>query len=844
MSGVCMQRGHPKYDGTRCNFFTLDDKGKGGVTENWEGTGVPGKNPKDNIIESIRCGVITDTYSHSKNILKWRKSINKCLDQAKVGVVKGAYCERLFSMGVCEVVTNILYKTVGDSPSRNVGGDYHTGDGNFFTEVLRSANEGDNIINDRYDDTFLEQAGFSTQTITKNVCLAAFTGDWSVLTDNILTAVDKNQVKPTFGPMFPTSRFVGYNPITGDIAVQYRFSYYVLSGGQTISTEIEFICDSSAPHGNYCPPGISSHRDRHIINRLRVPSLIVRRGELKSTVVPLTDRAGRFRFNIIRAVHKYALDGQTVTTLPSEEPIVPSDVLFARCHWKAGAFGTGTSEPTEFQGEEVAEFGGIHCDAIFTENALFSQHRLSKSATKIIPNPRGVRVPVLYPGNMVNIDAFLDIRPNSVGEADNLNLHYMFDCRQGGGSESQPEYKPLNLRYNPQIVTLKDIPELRKIELYPVATATHRSTKININKDTMIRFEYVPGAFDGTPPSFSLSSVKFVIGDDKEEICDMGSNSAVVFGEDITTEKDLSDKCFERINGLPVSEVELTLNQVPARDVNMYLITEEDDKETTKMNFNSVVNQPDRNTDQLDNLRAGSCKLLLRLLPSNAGDLTRDNFKNYSIVGEDIDVSSNVDVNDLLELRFTVAPNVENQNKDKANFIFDIVRPFEKQSVCVRNKEEEQDLNVPVIISAVSNLKDFEYDANMILAITNNDGKYFDYRVSFAQQRRDKEENKLRKFKYKKTVKRGDKEVKVDSERELNYTDNIYSGILNLSGYKLPTGTPEEEVTLHITYHKKDKEPVTISRTFRIRQCNPGIIDRITSGGVPNPQAVQRPQVE
>ncbi len=50
-----------------------------------------------------------------------------------------------------------------------------------------------------------------------------------------------------------------------------------------------------------------------------------------------------------------------------------------------------------------------------------------------------------------------------------------------------------------------------------------------------------------------------------------------------------------------------------------------------------------------------------------------------------------------------------------------------------------------------------------------------------------------------------------------------------MSGYKLPTGTPEEEVTLHITYHKKDKEPVTISRTFRIRQCNPGIIDRTST---------------
>ncbi len=48
-------------------------------------------------------------------------------------------------------------------------------------------------------------------------------------------------------------------------------------------------------------------------------------------------------------------------------------------------------------------------------------------------------------------------------------------------------------------------------------------------------------------------------------------------------------------------------------------------------------------------------------------------------------------------------------NSDDIHLAFDLVRPFEKQSVCVRNKEEEQDLNVSVIISAVSNLKDFKY---------------------------------------------------------------------------------------------------------------------------------------
>ncbi len=223
-------------------------------------------------------------------------------------------------------------------------------------------------------------------------------------------------------------------------------------------------------------------------------------------------------------------------------------------------------------------------------------------------------------------------------------------------------------------------------------------------------------------------------------------------------------------------------------------------------------------------------------------------------MGEDIDVSRNVDVNDLLELRFTVASNVKNEEDDDMNFIFDIVRPFEKQSLCVRNKEEEQDLIVPVIISAVSNWEKFKYDDESIMNIERDDNKNFDYRVSFAQQRRDNEKNKLEK-KFDLVLKDDNGNVIKDSNGrekkvkvELEYKDNLYRGELNLSGYKLPTGTPEEEVTLYITYHqkskdpKKNKEPVTISRTFRIRQCDPRTIDRITSGGVQRKEKTKTPE--
>ena len=203
---------------------------------------------------------------------------------------------------------------------------------------------------------------------------------------------------------------------------------------------------------------------------------------------------------------------------------------------------------------------------------------------------------------------------------------------------------------------------------------------------------------------------------------------------------------------------------------------------------------------------------------------------------------SNVNVNDLLELRFTVASNAENEDDEDRNFIFDIVRPFEKQSVCVRNKEKAQELDIPIVISAISNWKEFKYDEVRILNIENNNGQFFDYRVSFAQQRRDNEKNKLEeKFSY--TVRDSDGNVIMDAagkekkaKGELKYKNNTYTGELKLAEYKLPTKTPEEEVTLHLTYHQDGKQPVTISRTFRIRECDPGTIGRISGSGNPNPE--------
>ena len=67
----------------------------------------------------------------------------------------------------------------------------------------------DEVLSDRYEgNEFYSAAGLSTEQISNKVCLVALTGDWSALTSSLLTALGQNQVEPTFGRLFPTSRIV------------------------------------------------------------------------------------------------------------------------------------------------------------------------------------------------------------------------------------------------------------------------------------------------------------------------------------------------------------------------------------------------------------------------------------------------------------------------------------------------------------------------------------------------------------------------------------------------------------------------------------------------------------
>ncbi|MFW5705002.1 MAG: hypothetical protein ACOCXG_04095, partial [Nanoarchaeota archaeon] len=221
-SGVCYTEGPDRFDETKCWLPGVE--------------GGAGYDPSDNILESIRCGCITKTYSHLKNLLKLQKDIRACLESVKTGELKGSYCERLLATAVCDIATNVVFKTLTTSPDK----DFDKGidrSKDLYSGVVEGMRDGDKALNDRYKGTWFSQAGLGTEQLANKVCLGAVTGDWSAFTEGLLSEIEEDQIEPTFLPPFPESRFMGYDPLTGRLSIMYRFTHGVISGGSVVRTK-------------------------------------------------------------------------------------------------------------------------------------------------------------------------------------------------------------------------------------------------------------------------------------------------------------------------------------------------------------------------------------------------------------------------------------------------------------------------------------------------------------------------------------------------------------------------------------------------------------------------------
>lgn len=680
LSGVCFQAGAPKFDNTRCNFFGADS------------LGVPNKNPKDNIIESVRCGCLTSTYSHLKKFLEIQTQLKMCLEQARVGDVEGSYCERLLSTAICDVGTNIMFKTIFSSSSRDDG----TGEDNrgAISKFFSNMGRGDALLDKRYEGTFYSQAGLNSESVFHKVCLASLTGDWSVLTDNILTSIDENEVEPSFGPLFPSSRIIGYDPITGKMRVKYFFTYAGVSGGQRVKSRVRFICNGQDKQtGKYCPKGVHYASDLGEGELFTKNLYIEEDGSAQETIVIVDDDA-RFIYNEIEIEHEFEVDGKSESETFSEGINHKFNSLIGSCYWGTGIMGDNLVE-------------GIHCDKMFSEESLVSMFSIDKQMTRLVPKRAVESLAVFYPGHKVLLDLFYFRQ--GTGSQDKFRVHYLAKCPS---KDNEPVYGMSSdvISADPKVVKDHELVEIFNVPQFGISSVEGfevvRIEDLSVNDKMLVEGIVLRKTVDSDSIFEKEDGMIFIRVDsgEKRYVLDheFRVTGIIVNGKEISLDnKDLifsslpfefnsvskfvsfklefGDDFLSKVNGALNKESEensiLLKFDRSVKDVKFYLKLSDD---STKLFSSSSSEEGVSTNSKFNGLKPGICSLKVRILPEQVTGIGVDNFESFSPVSSNF---TNVDFNDMFSTSFRV---LKEPNTGEF-FSYEVLDPFFNQMICLKD---------------------------------------------------------------------------------------------------------------------------------------------------------------
>lgn len=654
---VCFQAGDPFYDETRCNFFNNDLFGEQGA----------GRDPGSSLYSAIGCGCITNTYSMLKQYLQVQEQIKGCLQQAKIGQTKGAYCERLLSIFVCDLLLNEVMPEVmrSENPDRTSKGDNKdTRDNLNFMQAMQKT---DRAMSNRYDGTILTNGALQTDQLMHSACVAIISMDASILENNIIGAIEQNEVEPVFGPTMSQSNLQSYNPITGELAIRYNWIHGVVSGGQNVRSEYTLVCNPNIGGGQYCPSSytLSDEKETRYTNE----------GSLADESVVYIDAGAKYWYNELHVEHTYTLNGIEQTKV-FNEPIDHKGEVFEQCHFSAGVTGV----------VGAGEGAGFNCDTIFTDDTQLSILELDKDKSRVSPSN------VFYPGNTIFANIAYDVR----GEGEqNVRLYYATECPAPDGktrvalnSQALTDGNThTSGAFGRGIFKLFEVPEAFGADTSDNSFYTMVANDVKDSElvDAQILAVYT-GTDDATElPSFNIditapSDISGVSGNLRFELV----NKNAIEDDDETIPKyeaKLKIEYRERDEnkGKEYRVVLKTVNK--PENVDIFL----EDKEGNRLKeFTDPKEQVGAEmTDKMTNVVAGQCNLYMRLLPEGTPQFSSlDAFKNYEVNGVDENgVLTSVETNEMITKSF----HLNNAPSGDTKYAFDVVQPYDGQSFGCKN---------------------------------------------------------------------------------------------------------------------------------------------------------------
>jgi hypothetical protein len=310
----CFNPDAPSYDSVKCfpdNAKRIADEG--------------GADTYDDLLVSARCGCASGVTQHLTNVLRISQGFKKCLQQAEIGEVSGAYCERLFAQFTCDLVAWGVEQQLGDDFA-DKDWDALKGSGQAtrfnFGQVKSKLSE-------RYGGIIQSRFGLPSDQFVRKACLGAITGDWNDI-EGIFRQAGRIPVKPVIGPLFPESRFTSWNPFTGEAAINYYFTLGILSGGQEVTGTAKVMCDKREPGGDFCPT------DRPLL--IYEENIYVEQDGSIQRNLFYEDQRARYWGNVVVLELSY-LEGDQEKHVTIKEPIKRLNNKVAQCHFTAPALG-------------------------------------------------------------------------------------------------------------------------------------------------------------------------------------------------------------------------------------------------------------------------------------------------------------------------------------------------------------------------------------------------------------------------------------------------------------------------------------------------------------------------
>lgn len=321
-TGLVYNPQKPYYHDASCAVNLLTSKGDP-IMDN--------VNPYESLAESAPCLCFSGMYNHLGQIERVLKGAQRCLMQARIGEVEGGYCERLLSQYVCDFIFwfieklwNFAEDTADTSQSARTGNENSAVDASGLIGHIGRVND---AMGDRYGDVLTSAYGLTGQQLMHKTCMAAIGGDWDDIEGAFTELLTAIPVEPIIGPTLPESRVTGFNPLNGQLSINYMYNLGILSGGQPVEYTVTMICDRSYERepGTYCPSTVTPKQ---------IDSGVVAIDGSVETIKSQTFTDNMWYNKMVLTV-KYQMSGD-YTTKQITEGIVKKGNMVAQCHASVG----------------------------------------------------------------------------------------------------------------------------------------------------------------------------------------------------------------------------------------------------------------------------------------------------------------------------------------------------------------------------------------------------------------------------------------------------------------------------------------------------------------------------